>query len=145
MVTGGPVCRPYGIPETLVYFVGADGSAARLFTEDSPLPAGGASPSPTVSLKGSTYFVGTKHSAGGEIGDGRPGVPPLRHTRNPHAFRRGRRLSGPPVHERFPITGGRGKPLPYRVFKRSQISRRGQAQPPNGRLCFSPPEKHVSS
>ena len=61
-MTGGPVCRPYGIPETLVYFVGADDSAARLFTEDSPLPAGGASPSPTVFSKGPTYFVGAKHS-----------------------------------------------------------------------------------
>ena len=49
--------RPYGIPEPLVYFV----SVARLFTGDSPLPAGGASPSPTVSSKGSTHFVGTKH------------------------------------------------------------------------------------
>ena len=45
----------------------------------------------------------------------------------------------------IPGLGGRGKPLPYRVFKRSQISRRGQAQPPNGRLCFSPPQKQVSS
>ena len=113
-MTGGPVCRPYGIPETLVYSVGADdtaartfteisrhlradedirpygkcespvhfieaaSSAARLFMEGSPLPAGGASPSPTVSSKGSTHFVGTKHSARGEIGDGRPSVPPLR-------------------------------------------------------------------
>ena len=83
---GGPVCRPYGIPEPLVYFV----SAARLFTGDFLLPAGGASPSPTVSSKGSTYFVGTKHSAGGEISDGRPGVPPLRHTRTPRVFRRDR-------------------------------------------------------
>ena len=53
--------RPYGIPETLVYSVGADDSAARLFMENSPLPAGGSGPSPTVSSKGSTYFVGTKH------------------------------------------------------------------------------------
>ena len=67
--------RPYGIPEPLVYFV----SAARLFTGDFPLPAGGASPSPTASSKGPTYLVGPKHS----------------------------RLTG--------------------------------------RLCFSPPEKHVSS
>ena len=43
--------RPYGIPEPLVYFV----SVARLFTGDSPLPAGGASPSPTASSKGPTY------------------------------------------------------------------------------------------
>lgn len=61
-MTGGPVCRPYGIPETLVYFVGANDSAARLFTEDFPLPAGGASPSPTVSLKGPRYFAGVRHS-----------------------------------------------------------------------------------
>ena len=90
--------RPYGIPETLVYSVGADDSAARMFTEisrhrradedirpygkygfpvhfigastsaarlfmeDSLLPAGGASSSPTVSLKGPTYLIGTKHS-----------------------------------------------------------------------------------
>lgn len=44
--------RPYSIPETLVYSVGADDSAARLFMEDSPLPARGASPSPAVSSKG---------------------------------------------------------------------------------------------
>ena len=34
-MTGGPVCRPYGIPETLVYSVGADDTAARAFTEIS--------------------------------------------------------------------------------------------------------------
>ena len=50
--------RPYGIPEPLVYFV----SAARLFTGDFPLPAGGASPSPTVSLKGPRYLAGVRHS-----------------------------------------------------------------------------------
>ena len=50
--------RPYGIPEPLVYFL----SAARLFTGDSPLPAGGASPSPTVSLKGPRYLAGVRHS-----------------------------------------------------------------------------------
>ena len=61
-MTGGPVCRPYGIPETLMHFVGADGSAARLFTEDFLLPAGGASPSPTVSLKGPRYLAGVRHS-----------------------------------------------------------------------------------
>ena len=103
-MTGGPVCRPYGIPEPLVYSAGADDSAARmfmeisrhrradedirpygipeplvyfvsaarLFTGDFPLPAGGASPSPTVSSKDSTYFVGTKHSARGESVTGGP-------------------------------------------------------------------------
>ena len=50
--------RPYGIPEPLVYFV----SAARLFTGDSPLPAGGASPSPTAFSEGPTYLVGPTHS-----------------------------------------------------------------------------------
>ena len=54
--------RPYGKYGFPVHFIGASTSAARLFTEDSPLPAGGASPSPTVFSKGSTYFVGTKHS-----------------------------------------------------------------------------------
>ena len=44
--------RPYGIPEPLVYFV----SVARLFTGDSPLPAGGASPSPTAFSKGPTHI-----------------------------------------------------------------------------------------
>ena len=62
--------RPYGIPGTLMHSVGTDDSAARLFMENSPLPAGGASPSPTVSSKASTYFVGIKHSARGEIGNG---------------------------------------------------------------------------
>ena len=70
--------RPYGKYGFPVHFIGASTSAARLFMENSPLPAGGASPSPTVSSKASTYFVGTKHSARGEIGDGRPSVPPLR-------------------------------------------------------------------
>ena len=53
--------RPYGKYGFPVHFIGASTSAARLFTGDSPLPAGGASPSPTVSSKGSTHFVGTKH------------------------------------------------------------------------------------
>ena len=70
--------RPYSIPEPLMHSVEADDSAARLFMEDSPLPAGGASPSPTVSSKGPLYLVGTKHSARGENNDGRPSVPPLR-------------------------------------------------------------------
>ena len=52
--------RPYSIPEPLMHSVEADDSAARLFMEDSPLPAGGASPSPTVSSKGPLYLVGTK-------------------------------------------------------------------------------------
>lgn len=56
------ITRPYGIPEPLAYSAGADDSAARLFTEDSPLPAGGASPSPTVSLKGPRYLAGVRHS-----------------------------------------------------------------------------------
>lgn len=49
---------PYGIPEPLMYFV----SAARLFTGDSPLPAGGASPSPTAFSKGPRYLAGVRHS-----------------------------------------------------------------------------------
>ena len=44
--------RPYSIPEPLMHSVEADDSAARLFMEDSLLPAVGASPSPAVSSKG---------------------------------------------------------------------------------------------
>ena len=47
--------RPYGKYGFPVHFIGASTSAARLFMEDSPLPAGGASPSPTASSKGPTY------------------------------------------------------------------------------------------
>ena len=44
--------RPYGKYGFPVHFIGASTSAARLFMENSPLPAGGASPSPAVSSKG---------------------------------------------------------------------------------------------
>ena len=54
--------RPYGKYGFPVHFIGASTSAARLFMENSPLPAGGASPSPTVSLKGPRYLAGVRHS-----------------------------------------------------------------------------------
>ena len=54
--------RPYGKYGFPVHFIGASTSAARLFMENSPLPAGGASPSPTVSLKGPRYLARVRHS-----------------------------------------------------------------------------------
>ena len=54
--------RPYGKYGCPVHFIGASTSAAHLFMEDSPLPAGGASPSPAVSSKVPTYPAGAKHS-----------------------------------------------------------------------------------
>ena len=54
--------RPYGKYGFPVHFIGASTSAARLFMENSPLPAGGASPSPTAFSKGPTYLVGPTHS-----------------------------------------------------------------------------------
>ena len=44
--------RPYGKYGCPVHFIGASTSAARLFMEDSLLPAVGVSPSPAVSSKG---------------------------------------------------------------------------------------------
>ena len=54
--------RPYGKYGFPVHFIGASTSAARLFMENSPLPAGGASPSPTAFSEGPTYLVGPTHS-----------------------------------------------------------------------------------
>ena len=54
--------RPYGKYGCPVHFTGASTSAARLFMEDSLLPAVGASPSPAVSSKAPTYPAGAKHS-----------------------------------------------------------------------------------
>ena len=204
--------RPYGKYGSPVHFIAADDSAARLLMEDSPLPMGGTTPSPTVSSKASIYFVGTKHRARGENSVGRPSVPLLRiclglphlivgaHIMRPRAgntrphgipeplvysvgaddsaartfteISRHRRADedirpygkyGSPVHfiaaddsaarlfmEDSPLPMGGThprvaslglrpihlQPLPCRVLKRSHISRRGQAQPFTGRLCF---------
>ena len=57
-MTGGPVCRPYGMTEAFMYSVGADDSAARLSEgnrrEGPPLPY--------VPSEGPTYLAGIRQS-----------------------------------------------------------------------------------
>ena len=87
---------------------------------------------PDTSLASAPHCRGAYHAP-------RAVIPAPTAYQNPsHAIRRGRRLGGPVCSWKIPHYRREGKPLPYRVSKRSLISRRDQAENNDGRPSVPP-------
>ena len=137
---------PYGIPETVLSFVGAGPRPARRFGKyvgaHSVRPRAGLGPAPTDIPERSRFFVGAAHRAARPnrlpFPDGPASIRPLRHTRNGFVFCRGGSQTRPPFLEirrgdpcgrpkAFPLQGGR--PIPPVRGKWPKAKRGREARP----------------